>query len=245
MNLGIKGKQSLVLGASTGLGKAIAKSLIQEGVRTIICSRSEEKLAKTASEVKAHGFEVCDLQNPDSREQAIEKIQLKYGAIDILITNSGGPPKGTFLNTTDKQWINQFENLWMGSLSFIRSFLPKMMELKWGRIVMITSISAKEPVAELTLSNAYRAGLLGLCNSISLEVASSNVTINSVLPGFIATQRLRDLGRDLDELSKNIPARRIGDPKELADLVCFLASERASYITGQAVACDGGYLKGI
>ncbi|MCB0307799.1 MAG: SDR family oxidoreductase [Bdellovibrionales bacterium] len=245
MNLEIEGKQALVLGASTGLGNAVAKRLVDEGVKTIICSRSEKKLRDAISETGAYGYELCDLTDSSQREQVIEMIKSKYGAIDILVTNSGGPPQGEFLAITNEQWHQEFENLWMGSIAFIRAFLPGMIAKNWGRVVMITSVSAKESILNLTLSNAYRAGLLGLCNSISQEVAQANVTINSVLPGYIATQRLIDLGRDPSILKEKIPAKRIGQPSEFADLVCFLASQRASYITGQAIACDGGILKGI
>lgn len=245
MDLGIDNKKALVMGSSAGLGKAIALSLVQEGADVVISSRSEEKLKKTREEINASGYHVCDLTNAESRSQLVHSIQAKHKNIDILVLNTGGPPKGHFLDLDIAAWEQQSQNLWMSSIDLIREFLPAMIEKRWGRIVIVTSISAKEPVIELTLSNAYRAGLLGLCKSISREVAKHNVTVNAVLPGYIETQRLKDLGRDLNVLSETIPAGRIGQPHELGELVSFLVSERASYITGQAIACDGGYLKGI
>lgn len=245
MDLRLKGKKALVMASSTGLGKAIALRLQSEGALVAICSRDEEHLKKTAAEIHACYWSAFDLTQPNSTKSLIGKVQKEFGAIDILVTNSGGPSTGSFMQITTAQWQESFQSLWLSSVEAIQAVLPNMTSNRWGRILMITSIAAREPVPNLTLSNGLRAGILGLVKSMSNEVAKNGITINALLPGYIATDRLLQLGIPEEKLIQMIPSGRLGRPDEVADLASFLASERAGYITGQMIACDGGCLKGI
>ncbi|MEA1910152.1 MAG: SDR family oxidoreductase, partial [Spirochaetota bacterium] len=157
----------------------------------------------------------------------------------------GGPPKADFKDTDESLWTESFKNIFLSVTNTVKLVLPSMKENSWGRIIMIASMTAKEPLPGLILSNSIRAGLLGLSKSVSSEVAGKGVTVNVILPGYIETQRLRDLGLDLDALGSTIPVGRVGQPEELGALAAFLASEQASYITGQVIAVDGGYTRGI
>ena len=165
--------------------------------------------------------------------------------MDILVTNTGGPPAGAFEKITANDWHKSFDNLWMSTVESVLAVLPYMRQQKWGRILAITSISAREPQPGLVISNSLRAGLLGLVNSVSRDVAKDGITVNALLPGYTATERLTELGVDDATMGPKIPAGRIGRPEEFAALAAFLASDRASYITGQAIAVDGGYLNSI
>jgi 3-oxoacyl-[acyl-carrier protein] reductase len=245
MNFKIAGKRALVLGASTGIGKAVAQTLVQEGAIVAICARGEEQLKKTASEINAQLAIPCDLNRPGAAKELVRTASQKLGGIDILVCNTGGPPKGEFSEVTEEQWRVGFQGLWMSTVEAIQSVLPEMKSRRWGRILLVTSVAAKEPMFHLTVSNGLRAGLLGLTKSLCHEIASYGITINSVLPGYTATERLKELGITEEKIVSQVPARRLGQPEELAALTAFLASEQAAYITGQAIACDGGYLKGI
>ena len=243
MDLGIKNKKALVMGASSGIGKGIAKSLIEEGVEVAICARNEENLNKAAKEIGAKMAIPCDLSKPGAGKSLVEKVIRKFSELDILVTNTGGPPKGVFSDLNCDQWQEGFQSLYLSVIEAIQTALPVMKVNKWGRIVLITSISAKEPLPKLTISNGLRAGLMGLTKSLSNEIAEFGITINSILPGFTDTDRLRELGIPEEKISAQIPAKRLGKTKELGDLTAFLASERACYISGQCIAIDGGYLK--
>jgi len=245
MNLKIQGRRALVQGASSGLGYAIAKSLIAEGVEVAICARPGERLESAMKSLGAAAAIGADLSDPGQAARAVTEATRMLGGLDILVVNTGGPPKAEFLAVTDPQWRDGFESLWMGAVDSIRAALPGMMQGNFGRILIVTSAAAKEPMAGLTISNGLRAGLLGLTKSISNEVAHSGVTINALLPGYTDTERLRELGIPAEKISAHIPARRLGRPEEFAALAAFLASEPAAYITGQAIAVDGGYLKGF
>jgi 3-oxoacyl-[acyl-carrier protein] reductase len=245
MNLGIQGKRALVQGASSGLGYAIAQSLIAEGAMVAICARPGERLEAAKKSLGAAHAIAADLGRAGEAERVVREAQKLLGGVDILVVNTGGPPKVEFLSVTDPQWRDGFESLWMGAVDSIRAALPQMMESKFGRILLVTSAAAKEPMPGLTISNGLRAGLLGLTKSISNEVAHAGVTINALLPGYTDTERLRELGIPAEKISANIPARRLGRPEEFAALAAFLSSVPAAYITGQAIAVDGGYLKGI
>lgn len=244
MDLKLKGKTALIMGSSSGLGLAVAKCLADEGVKVALSGRKEEKLKAAAKEVGAELTLTCNLNTPHEAEKLVQKAIEKLGHLDILVTNTGGPPKGTIENIFDEQWHLDFQGLWMSPIEAIRTALPGMRKRNWGRIIMITSISAKEPLPELTISNGFRAGLMGLAKSISNDNAKYGVTINSVLPGYTKTARMVELGVDENQIGKQIPAGRMGTPEEFGSLVAFIASERASYITGQTIACDGGYLRG-
>jgi 3-oxoacyl-[acyl-carrier protein] reductase len=244
MNLGISGKRALVQGASSGLGYAIAQALIAEGVKVAICARPGERLELAKNALGAAAAIGADLSKAGEAERVVKEAQRVLGGVDILVVNTGGPPKVEFLSVADSQWRDGFESLWMGAVDSVRAALPQMMESKFGRILIVTSAAAKEPMPGLTISNGLRAGLLGLTKSISNEVAHAGVTINALLPGYTDTERLRELGIPAEKISANIPARRLGRPEEFAALAAFLSSAPAAYITGQAIAVDGGYLKG-
>ncbi len=245
MKLGIENKVALVMGASSGLGYAIAKALKNEGVKVILLARDTERLPKATLEIGAAGFVSGDLLKPgESRRLVIEAVK-KFGPIDILVTNAGGPPKGSFEDSTSEKWNEAFQGLWLSATDAIQEVLPSMKERKWGRILLVTSAAAKEPMSGLTLSNGLRAGLLGLTKSISNEVAAYGVTINALLPGYTDTERLQELKVPKEKILSVIPAGRLGRPDEFASLATYLASEQAGYISGQAIACDGGYLHGI
>ncbi len=244
MDLLIKDKVALVFGASKGLGKAIAASLVQEGVRVIIAARNRKRLEQAMTETGAIDSFTVDLQVEGDGPRIVEKIVQKYGAVDILVTNSGGPPNGFFADIDNVLWKNQYQNLVLSPVEIIRTALPAMQQQQWGRILMVTSVTAREPIAGLTISNVLRTGLLGLVKSLSNEVASQNITVNAMLPGYTKTQRLVDLHIDEEKICGEIPARRLGTPEEFAHLASFLGSEKAGYITGQMIACDGGYLRG-
>lgn len=245
MDLGLKDRRALVLGASSGLGRAIAGALAHEGARVAICARGEERLVAAAKAIDAAFWAVADLDQEGVVEALVNDVRQKLGGIDILVTNTGGPETGAFASITRSDWQIGFERLWLSAANAIQAVLRGMQTQKWGRIVLITSISAKEPLADLTISNALRAGLLGMANSLSREVAAAGVTVNAVLPGYTRTERLAELGIAESDLVSRIPAGRLGAPEELAAVVAFLCSTQAAYLTGQAIACDGGFLRGI
>jgi len=244
MDLGIEGRRALVMGASRGLGRAVAETLIDEGVITAICARNKDRLERTADEIGAKAFP-ADLSVPGAAAKLVRDVDAGIGGVDILVVNTGGPPPRTFGTAEDEDWHEAFEGLWMSAVSSIRASLPGMRERGWGRILLVTSIAAREPIANLVLSNALRAGLHGLVNSLSKECADQGVTVNAVMPGYTLTERLIEVGVDQAEIARRIPAGRMGRPAEFAALVAFLASERAGYVTGQAVACDGGIMQSI
>ncbi|MBI2743263.1 MAG: SDR family oxidoreductase [Chlamydiales bacterium] len=245
MDLKLQGKKVLVQGSSSGLGFAIAQAFANEGAQVAICSRDKERVMKAAKEIPgATGF-VCDLDQKGAAAALVKDVAAKFGGIDILVTNSGGPPKGLFTNLSAADWQQGFERLYLSAIESISAALPFMREQKWGRVLMSTSTAAKEPIAKLTVSNSLRSGLLGLMKSLSQEVAVEGITVNALLPGYTRTERLAELGAAEKDLIKEIPAKRLGEPEEYAALAIFLASHQAAYITGQAIACDGGLIKGL
>jgi 3-oxoacyl-[acyl-carrier protein] reductase len=246
MDLGIKGRNALVMGASAGIGRGIAAALAKEGVRVAICARDEGRLKEAMAGTKAAAYVVCDLSKPGAGAQAVHEAEKKLGgAIEILIPNTGGPPKGQFPEITPEAWQVGFQGLWMSAVDSIRAALPAMKERKWGRILLVTSVAAKEPMAGLTVSNGLRAGLLGLTKSVCHEIAPYGITINALLPGFTRTERLKELGIAEEKMTGQIPAKRLADTEELGALTAFLASAHAGYITGQAITIDGGYSRGL
>lgn len=245
MDLGLKGKKALVIGSSSGLGRGIAQTLIQEGATVAICSRDEAKLKKAQSEMGAAYAVTADMSKPGSAKQMVQTVLKEFGQIDVVVINTGGPPKGFMEQVSSEQWQEGFQSLWMSAVDVINTVLPKMKENKWGRILLVTSAAAKEPIAALTISNGLRAGLLGLARSVSHEIAPYGVTINSLLPGHTDTERLAALGIDKSTIIEHIPAGRLGTTKEFGALAAFLASDLAGFITGQAVVADGGSAKGI
>jgi 3-oxoacyl-[acyl-carrier protein] reductase len=245
MELKLGDRRALVLGSSSGIGKAVAKVLADEGARVTLCSRSRERLIRAQEETGAASFVVADLGEPGAGRFAVEEAIAAAGGLDILVTNTGGPPQGRFEELQPGDWQKAHAGLWMSTVESMQAALPAMKREGRGRIVLITSVAAKEPVAGLTLSNAYRAGLLGMMNSLSKEAAPQGTTVNSILPGYTRTERLLELGLDLEALAGSIPARRLGEPEEIGKLAAFLCSDAAAYINGQAIACDGGVLQGL
>lgn len=245
MDLGLNRKNALVLGSSAGIGKGIATALADEGATVILASRSKENLSKAIEETGArHGVEI-DLLEKDSGTTVVAKAKELCDSIDILVTNTGGPTKGYFLDISDEDWEQQYQNLVLSTIQAIRACLPDMQAKKWGRILLVTSVAAKEPISKLTVSNVLRAGLLGLVNSVSNEFAPMGITINSLLPGYTETERLTELGADLNVIADSIPAKRLGNTSELGALATFLCSTQAAYITGQAITYDGGFSASI
>lgn len=244
MELNLSGKTALVFGASQGIGKAIAESLIKEGVKVAICSRTESTLNETKTAIGADLALAGDLSKPGEAKRITEETIKQFGKLDILITNTGGPAKGSFSEVTTQQWQTDFQSIWLSVTESLQAALPKMAENNYGRVLMVTSIAAKEPLAGLTTSNGLRAGLSGLTRSISTEYAGNGITLNLLLPGYTNTDRLKALNLSEEKVKELVPAGRLGHPHELADLATFLASEKGAYITGQSIAVDGGVLKG-
>ena len=262
MDLGLKGRVALVCGSSQGLGRAIADALAAEGVDLVINSRSAEKLEAVRSQIaEASGASVravaADLSDPDGVTDLVRAAEQAFGKIDILVTNTGGPPAGAFEDHSADVWKDAIAQNFESVVNLTRAVLPGMKERRWGRIVNVTSISVKQPVDGLILSNAIRAGVTGFAKTVSNEVAPFNVTVNNVLPGFTRTERSRHLAEKVAEREgitveeayegweDEIPMGRLADPKELGAVAAFLCSEQASYVTGQSIAVDGGWIKGL
>ncbi len=244
MDLKLAGKRALVMGSSTGIGRAIAESLIYEGAKVVLCARGEDRLNAAVKETGAVAGFVCDLTKVGAAKHVIEQATSTLGGLDIVVTNTGGPRKGGFTEISAEQWHEDFQSLWMSFIESTQACLPLMQKQKYGRLLLVTSLAAKEPLPGLTTSNGLRAGLAGLAKSLANEVAADGVTVNLLLPGYTATDRLKELKLSDEKVKQMVPAARLGNPEELADLACFLASPRAGYITGQSIAIDGGALKG-
>lgn len=244
MDLKLKNKKALVLGGSQGIGKAIAKALVEEGVTVTIASRTEATLQATQKEISAKHTLTCDLSKPGQAQAVTLKAIEQMGGIDIVVTNTGGPNKGDFLSISNEQWISDFQNLWLSVTESLKVAIPEMKKNNYGRILLVTSVAAKEPLPGLTTSNSLRAGLAGLVRSLVPEVAPNNITANLLLPGYTNTDRIKELKLQDEQIKKMVPAGRLADPSELAALACFLASPIAGYITGQSIAVDGGVLRG-
>lgn len=243
MDLKIKDKRALVFGGSAGIGRAIAAALTAEGVRVAIAARDPERLGRAAAEIGAAATIPCDLSKPGAGALAVSQAREKLGGIDILVCNTGGPPKGHFTDITSAQWQESFQNLFLSAVDTIRASLPEMRTNGWGRIILVSSTSAREPLDAMVLSNSLRAGLAGLIKTLSNEVAGEGVTINALLPGYIATDRLRDLKVPQERIVAHVPAGRAGSPEEFGAIAAFVASGPASYLCGQAIAVDGGRLR--
>lgn len=244
MDLKLNGKKALVFGSTTGIGRAIAESLINEKALVFLSSRNEERLEQSIIDLKAEGGVIADLTNLQDAKRATNQAINKLDGLDILVMNTGGPKKGSFLDISIEQWQLDFQNLWMSFVETTKEVLPIMKKQKYGRIILVTSLAAKEPIANLTTSNGLRAGLAGLCKSLANEVAIDGITVNLLLPGYTDTDRLKELKLSPEKIRQMVPAGRLGNPTEIANLAAFLASPLAGYITGQSIAIDGGVLRG-
>jgi 3-oxoacyl-[acyl-carrier protein] reductase len=262
MDFGLKDRVALVAAASRGIGYAAALELAREGARVFLCSRDERRASEAAEKIhKETGANVAgiaaDVTDEADVQSFVKLITERAGRIDICITNAGGPPATTFDNTDIEMFRDAFELNGLSAIRLAKLVLPGMRERKWGRIVNITSISVKQPVDGLLLSNTVRAGLTSWAKTVSNEVAADGVTINNVAPGYTLTERQDELaiargkalGKSKEEMiamwASQTPAHRIAAPEEIAAAVAFLASERASYITGVTLQVDGGWTKGL
>ena len=245
MDLKLKNKKVLVWGASQGIGLAIAKSFKTEGATVTVVSRSEEKLKKICEENKLDHYIAADLSVVDRGVLSIDQAIKLMGCIDIFVINTGGPEKNPFENVEQSQWEIDFKSLWLTPCESLKKVLPKMKEQNFGRVLLVSSIAAKEPLKDLTTSNGFRAGLAGLFKSMSNEYAEYGITFNILCPGYTNTERIQNLNLKQEVIESLVPAKRLGEPEELASLATFLGSEKASYITGQQICIDGGANKGF
>lgn len=262
MDLGLKGRVAIVAAASKGLGRAVAEEFAREGARVAICARTASTLEETAGQIqKATGGEVfhqvLDVTDSAAVGAFVAAVEGRFGGVDICVTNSGGPPSKSFRDTKPEEWRAAVDQLLMSTVFFARETLPRMQKKKWGRLITITSSAVKQPVDGLLLSNSVRAAVTGLARTLANEYAADGITVNNVCPGFTRTARLDGLaatisartGAKPEEVFANwereIPAGRLGTPQEFAAVVTFLASERASYVTGASIAVDGGLVRSL
>lgn len=262
MDLGLKGKVALVAAASRGLGRAVAEELAAEGAALVLCSRNAETIKQTGSEiVRATGAEVlalpCDVSRTEEVVRLVQSGVERFGRIDVLVTNAGGPPAGKFESISQDQWEAATRLTLFSAIELARQVLPGMKERRWGRILNITSIAVKQPVDNLILSNSLRAAVTGFARTLANEVATLGITVNNIMPGYTRTERVEELAGMMAEKEgitpaefiarweKEIPLRRLGEPREFAALAAFLVSERASYITGTSIPVDGGWIRGL
>src|SRR5271165_238248 len=262
MDLGLKNRVALVAASSQGIGLATAEAFAAEGCRLAMCARNPQTLTAAAEQIKknfdAEVFtDAFDVTDPAAVARFVAAVVAKFGGVDICVTNAGGPPAKGFLACSDDDWQHAIDANFLSTVYFAREVIPHMQSKHWGRIITITSITTKQPVTDLVLSNAVRAAVVGLVKSLANEFGKDGILVNNVGPGFTATDRLKELadvraaalGKTEKEIFEGWAAdtalKRLGDPRELADTIVWLASERASYITGQTILVDGGLYKGL
>ena len=262
MDLGLHGKVALVAAASKGLGRAIAEELANEGASVITCARGEAVLLAARDEIAtATGGDVLavagDVSNPEDVKKIVRQGIDRFGRIDILVTNAGGPPSGKFETLTPEMWQSAVDLTLMSVINLTSAVLPGMKERKWGRVINVTSIAVKQPVDGLMLSNSLRSAVTGFARTLANEVAPFGVTVNNILPGYTRTEQVEQLSEAaakregitrnaaLAKWESEIPMGRLGEPREFAALAAFLASDRASYVTAQSIAVDGGWIRGL
>jgi 3-oxoacyl-[acyl-carrier protein] reductase len=262
MDLELAGKRAFVAGASAGIGRAVAEALAAEGARVVLCARGKERLEAACDEIRAMtGAEVhavaADVSVAAEARRAVEEAALALGGLDVLVTNSGGPPPGSFRTVEDQAWRAAVELLLMSAVSMVRAALPHLEKSPQPRVVMLASTSVKQPIANLILSNAVRAAVVGLAKTLSQELGPSGILVNVVCPGLIDTDRVEELfaaqarerGLPVEEIARErareVPLGRIGRPEEMGAVVAFLSSARASYLTGTVVTVDGGATRSV
>lgn len=262
MDLGLENKVALVAAASRGLGFAIAAELAREGASLVICSRKPASLDRAAQAIAeltgtAPVAIPADVSRPDDVARLVDAATARFGRVDVLVTNAGGPPAGPFESHDAAAWEGAFHLTLASAVELTRRVLPGMKQRRWGRLINVTSIAVKQPVDQLILSNSLRAAVTGFARTLANEVAPFGITVNNVLPGYTRTERVDELAAARSaregisaadvraEFERQIPAGRLGEPQELAALTAFLASERAAYITGQSIAVDGGWIRSL
>jgi len=262
MDLGLRGRTALVAAASKGLGRAIAQELAAEGASVAICARDEAALAQAGREIaESTGAPVlakaADVAKRDDVAAFVDAALARFGRVDILVTNSGGPPSGSFDTLDAAAWQKATELTLFAPIEFARRLLPGMRERRWGRILNVTSIAVKQPIDGLMLSNSLRAAVTGWARTLANEVARSGVTVNNLMPGYTTTERVIELAdataerqgitreQAMANMVRDIPAGRMAEPREIAALAAFLISERAAYITGTSIPVDGGWIKSL
>jgi len=249
MDLGLEGKVALVTGASKGLGRAIAAELVAEGARVAVSSRSRERIESTAAEIGAVAF-VHDTAELDDAARLVADVVSELGPIDVLVCNTGGPPGGAnALAFTREQWQQAYTSLVLGPMALVEAVVPGMRERGFGRVVNVVSAGVREPIPNLMLSNAHRISMINAFKTIARQVAADGVTLNSVLPGRIDTDRIIELTGSREAAEEfaraEVPARRMGTVEEFAAVATFLCSARASYVTGETVVVDGGMTRSV
>ncbi len=255
----------MVCAASQGLGKAVAAGFAREGAHVVMCSRDKKRLAGAAVEIRNTAREfpvrilpiVADVTSARAIKALVARAMKEFGRIDILVTNAGGPPVTPFLDLTDAAWEKGVALTLMSAVRSIREVLPHMQKRTWGRIINITSITARQPVNDLVISSTLRPGILGLAKVLANQYARDGILVNNVTPGYILTARQKEISTSraaqrgisvdqyMQDLVRDIPAGRYGDPEELANVIVFLGSERASYVAGATISVDGGLAKGL
>ena len=262
MNLGLRDRVALVAASSQGIGRATAEAFAAEGCRVAMCARNQQTLQDAAEKIRQqHKVEVLteafDVTDAAAVSRFVAAVADKFGSVDICVTNAGGPPAKGFLAATLEEWQRALNANFLSTVYFARAVIPHMQKKRWGRIITLTSITTKQPVADLVLSNAVRAAVVGLVKSLANEFGKDGILVNNVAPGFTATDRLKELaatraagsGKSEQEIfngwAGDAPLKRLGEPREVAETIVWLASERASYITGQTVLVDGGVYKGL
>lgn len=262
MNLGLKGRGVIVAASSQGIGLATAEAFAREGAQVAMCARTEKTLLEAANLIRSQtGAEVyaeaLDVTDAAAVQQFTDQVAKRFGRIDVCVTNAGGPPAKNFLSISADEWHKAVDLNLMSTVHLAKAVIPHMQRHRWGRIVTITSVSVKQPVTDLVLSNSVRAAVVGLVKSLSNEFGKDGILVNNVAPGFTATERLQELAQVralaagsspqqvCDTWAAETPVKRLGTPEEIANAIVWLASERASYITGQTILADGGIYRGL
>jgi 3-oxoacyl-[acyl-carrier protein] reductase len=262
MNLGLKNRGVIVAASSQGIGLATAEAFAREGAQVAMCARTEKTLREAAEGVRSRTSaeiyaEPLDVTDNSAVQKFVENVSKRFGRIDVCVANAGGPPAKNFLSISPDEWRKAVDLNLLSTVYLARAVIPYMQRHRWGRIITITSVSVKQPVQDLVLSNSVRAAVVGLVKSLSNEFGKDGILVNNVAPGFTATERLQELAQVralaagsspqqiCDAWAAEAPVKRLGRPEEIADAIVWLASDRASYITGQTILADGGIYRGL
>ncbi len=262
MDLGLKGRGVIVAASSEGIGRAAAEAFAREGAQVAMCARTEKTLRDAAEDIRSRtGADVyaepLDVTDAAAVARYVEQVAKRFGRIDVCVTNAGGPPAKNFLSISTDEWRKAVDMNFMSVVYLARAVIPYMQRHRWGRIITITSVSVKQPIPDLIMSNSVRAGVVGLVKSLANEFGKDGILVNNVAPGYTSTERLKELAgvralaagtspeKMYEAWAAETPVRRLGEPGEIADVIVWLASERASYVTGQTVLADGGIYRGL